>query len=94
MAYVIPTANTGLVYRHKFHSKKIVWHNDTIYTVTVNKQILEVQNSKANTSLKFSVAVYKQKKVLSYPNNMVHSVDIAVTNVNPDCSDSEAILFS
>lgn len=94
VACVVPTANAGLVYRDECHSKGIVWHNITIYTATVNKQVSQAQNSKVNTSLQFSVTAYKQKTVLSYPNNMVHSIDIAVTHVNPDCSDGEAILFS
>lgn len=36
----------------------------------------------------------ERKYVLSYPNNVVHSVDVAVPHVNPDCSDGKAILFS
>lgn len=87
----MPTANTHPVYRQRFHSE-VVWNNIMIYPVTVCEQIPEVQTWKANRWLQFSI--YKLKKKLTYPNNMVHSVDIAVTHINSDCSDGEAILFS
>lgn len=64
-----------------------------IYTVTVNKEIPRVQKSKSIITV-FCGHVSARKHVLSYPNNVVHSVDIAVTHINPDCSDGEAILFS
>lgn len=37
---------------------------------------------------------YKNLRCLTYPNNMVHAVNVTITNVDPDGSEGEAILLS
>lgn len=90
---VFPTGNIALVYRQNFILRKTAWHITVIYTVIVNKDIPQVQKSQSIITV-FCDHTLSRKHVLSYPNNVVHSVDIAVTHVHSDCSDGKAILFS